>query len=456
MFSVLLDCVFPKLQDIIFMKRLLSHFFVLAILGLHPLLLSSQEVAKIIPLTSSDTPSSKALPEGMELVWNDEFNGASLDTIKWWNRYFSSLDWFNAAALKAFKNREIPKCDYEMTGSSIILKATDKIYPGSDRQISSIQTYNWDRNQDVVNNIVGGYYETRIRRDYGKKADRINLAFWFDSPGPDLKYYLEQGSKLDGVEGIRPRGQVFEIDLCEYITTEVVLHGNVDANGKFERNIGHYIHNGSFKGEWVVHSMLWSPAGLKFFIDGELVHQWWDKHDIKSPNHAMNLFLGAYGLKGATMEVDYVRCYQWALEKDNLLPNPGFEYSDALFPWEGTGLIEKAAARSGAHALSVSPGAFVEQYLYLDHSSDFQLSFWSKGDGALNVTVEDLLPVKGTAETQKKLVVKGGCADYVQTKMMFGTLPEAAQNKRTVKVIFENKGSSAVVVDDVCIGVASN
>ena len=105
---------------------------------------------------------------------------------------------------------------------------------------------------------------------------------------------------------------------------------NVDDNKVVEGNIGHYIHNGSFKGEWVVHSMLWSPAGLKFFIDGELVHQWWDKHDIKSPNHAMNLFLGAYGLKGATMEVDYVRCYQWALEKDNLLPNPGFEYSDAF------------------------------------------------------------------------------------------------------------------------------
>ena len=126
------------------MKRLLPHFFVLAILCMHSLLVSAQEGAKIDPLTSSDTSRSKALPVGMELVWNDEFNGASLDTIKWWNRYFSSLDWFNAAALKAYQNREIPKCDYEMTGSSIIMKATDKIYPGSDRQISSIQTYNWN------------------------------------------------------------------------------------------------------------------------------------------------------------------------------------------------------------------------------------------------------------------------------------------------------------------------
>ncbi|MBP8790137.1 MAG: glycoside hydrolase family 16 protein [Breznakibacter sp.] len=438
------------------MKRLLPHFFVLAILCMHSLLVSAQEGAKIDPLTSSDTSSSKALPVGMELVWNDEFNGASLDTIKWWNRYFSSLDWFNAAALNAFQKREIPACDYQMTGSSIVLKATDKIYPGSDRQISSIQTYNWERDHDFVNNIVGGYYEARIRRDYGKEGDRVNLAFWFDSPGPDLKYYLERGSLVEGVEGVRPRGQVFEIDLCEYITTEIVLHGNVDANGKFERNIGHYIHKGSFKGEWVVHSMLWSPAGLKFFIDGELVHQWWDKHDIKSPNHAMNLFLGAYGLNGTSMEVDYVRCYQWDLEKGNLMPNPGFEYSDTLFPWEGTALVGKEGARSGTQTLTVPPGAFVEQYLYLDHSSDYQLSFWSKGDGELNVTVEDLLPVKGIAETQKKLVVKGGGTGYIQSDILFGTLPEAAHNKRTVKVVFENKGSSDVVVDDVRLGLASN
>lgn len=52
----------------------------------------------------------------------------------------------------------------------------------------------------------------------------------------------------------------------------------------------------------------------------------------------MNVFLGSYGAKGqVNMDVDYIRAYNWPLEKGNELPNPGFEDSGSLIPWEGNG-----------------------------------------------------------------------------------------------------------------------
>lgn len=395
-----------------------------------------------------EQPTSDALPEGMKMVWNDEFNGTELDTSKWWDRYFSSLDWFNNDALEAFENGQLPPADYEFTGNSIILRATDNYYPGANRQISSIQTYNWENNTNMMDNAIGGFFETRIRRDIGENGDRVNLAFWFDSPGPDLKYYLEEGGEAHNTKGIRPRGQLFEIDLCEYITTEIVLHGNVDKNGKFERNIGHYIHKGDFKGKWVTHSMLWSPAGLKFYIDGELIKEWWDPNDIKSPNHAMNMFFGAYGVDDVSMEIDYVRYYQWELEGDNLMPNGNFEYSDKLFPWEGLGAITKDSAYDGAQAVVIDSKKDIEQYVYLEPNSDYQLTLWAKGDGEIKIDADNIKSVVGTSESNFQASHRVS-DEYKQYSLSLSTLDEHEGNMRTVKVSIANIGDGAVVVDKV-------
>ena len=350
--------------------------------------MSAQTTKHVQELTKNDIPTTKALPQGMQLVWNDEFNGTELDTTKWWDKYYSSLDWFNDSARQAFFDKTLPSADYTFTGKSIILKGTDKLYPGANRQISSIQTYNWETNTNMMDNELGGYFEARIRRNVGKKGDRVNLAFWFDSPGPDLKYYLEKGGKAFDSEGIRPRGQLFEIDMCEYITTEIVLHGNVDSKGKFERNIGHYIHKGDFKNKWVTHSVLWTPAGLKFYIDGEQIVEWWEPNNIKSPNHAMNMFFGAYGINDVTVEVDYVRHYQWQLDENNYLPNSGFEYSESMFPWEGTGTIQQHEFRSGQQAIKLAAGEYIEQLVYLDHSQQYKVEVWAKGEGTLDMQID--------------------------------------------------------------------
>ena len=399
---------------------------------------------------TTEHPTSEALPQGMKLVWNDEFNGSQLDTTKWWDRYFSSLDWSNQDALQAMKDKNLPPADYEFTGSSIILRATNNLYPGANRQISSIQTYNWETNTNLMENAIGGFFETRIRRDIGQDGDKVNIAFWFDSPGPDLKYYLEEGGQAFDTQGIRPRGQLFEIDLCEYITTEIVLHGNVDPEGKFERNIGHYIHKGDFKGKWVTHSMLWLPAGLKFYIDGKLIAEWWDPNDIKSPNHAMNMFFGAYGINDVSMEVDYVRYYQWDTEDGNLLPNGSFEYSDNIFPWEGTGSISKDNPHTGKQALKLMPGEKIEQLIYLDPNTDYKLDLWAKGNSDIIIEATNIKAVVGTHEISTKLDTPLS-SKYENRSINFSTLNEHEGNKRTVKISIINTGKEEVTLDSASI-----
>ncbi|MCD7936078.1 MAG: glycoside hydrolase family 16 protein [Tannerellaceae bacterium] len=398
-------------------------------------------------------PTSEGLPAGMKLVWHDEFNEASLDTTKWFTQYYSIFDFVAQVNYTDFRNNTLPEPGIEFTGSSLILR-TDEFVPdrpfmANGRKISSVQTYDWNSNRHKLDNRRGGYIEARIRRNATSDAGQVNGAFWLDSPGPDARYFVEKGETAFGVQGIRPRGQVFEIDLCEYITTEIVLHGNVSPEGEFQRNIGHHIVEGNFMNQWTTHGILWSPAGLKFYVDGKLVREWWDPHDIKSPNHTMNVLIGAYGNGGTvTVEADYVRYYSWELQEGNELPNPGFEYHAGLFPWEGEGTVLKEAARSGSYGVSLKPGEAIFQYVYLDHTCEYECSFWGKGTTAMEVRIDNIQQVSGLSEdtTTALFELSGG---FSQKKLTFRTLPEYGDHCRTVKIILRNTGTDILELDDI-------
>lgn len=402
-----------------------------------------------------DPPTSNALPEGMYLVWEDDFNGTFLDRDKWSTHYYSIWDFMDKTNYEDFRADNLPQPAMEFTGHSIILKTDEKeperAYWKNGRKISSIQTYDWNADKSYLDNRVGGFFEARIKRNATDDAQQVNGAFWFDSPGPDLKYYMEEGNSAFGVEGIRPRGQVFEIDMCEYLTTELVLHGNVSPDGEFEGNIGHHIEKGDFKDKWVVHSLLWTPAGLKFYLDGKLIKEWWDPNDIKSPNHMMNMFLGAYGNGGkVTLEADYIRYYQWELEPENKLPNPGFEYNGKLFPWEGKGEISESDKRSGKYGLILLPGDSIYQYVYVDHSRNYRLGLYGKGSDSLNVKVENITQVTGKTEDvfSDNYNLKN---EYNQFELPFTAGKEYGNHMRTVKVTFTNQGTEKVLLDDLSV-----
>ncbi len=404
-------------------------------------------------IIEKNNSSSESLPKGMKLVWHDEFNASELDRTKWFTQYYSQLNYVAQDNWDNFQSETLPEPGMIFTDSTLILITNDSIplrpFASNGRKISSIQTYDWLSDKTLFDNRLGGYIEARIKRNATSDAKQVNGAFWLDSPGPDARYFVEKGNHAYGVDGIRPRGQLFEIDLCEYITTEIVLHGNVSSEGKFERNIGHHIVEGDFIDKWVVHSMLWTPAGLKFYVDGKLVREWWDPHDIKSPNHMMNIFLGVYGNGGTvTMECDYIRFYQWDLEEGNELPNAGFEYDGERFPWEGQGSVTEDAKRSGKYGLSLAPGDSVYQYVYLEHSKPYVFTYHGKGNGNMITKVENITQVTGRVEDRysREITMTG---DFSKYKTEFSTKSEYGNHLRTVKVTFTNTGNTPVFIDDV-------
>lgn len=399
--------------------------------------------------------SSAAVPEGMALFWNDEFNDDLLNRNKWSTNYYSNIDYLKKDNLSLMLHDSLPQPGMNFNGSSIHLFTNDSIpvksfYPASRRKISSIQTYDWRTNENYLDNSRGGYFEVKVKRSSSGKPQGVNTAFWLDSPGPDLKYYLQQGTILEGTSGIRPAGQVFEIDVFENLDAQFVLHGHVDEHGVFQHNLATDIAEGfTHVDQWVTHGILWTPSSIKHYINGKLIKAYDNKNQIYSPNHFMNVFLGSYGAGGqVNMEVDYIRGYQWPLLNGNELPNPGFDANKNLLPWEGTGKLTSGMKRSGGYALILNPGEFIEQYVYLNHSVAYQLEFWVKGIGNLEATVQNVTQVSGDLDKGSKLEVSGS-NDFGVKKIRFKAGSELLDHMKTVKIKFVNTGTSPVILDDI-------
>jgi len=409
-------------------------------------ILDPDDVAGLSPATSV------ALPSGMNLFWHDEFNDELLNLNKWSTNYYSTWDFIDRTNWTDFKTNKLPQPNMIFNGSTILLK-TDKQQPvhaywSSGRKISSIQTYDWNSNENLLDNSRGGYFEARVKRKATPDAKIVNTAFWFDSPGPDLKYYIEEGKTALGVRGIRPRGQVFEIDVFENLNSELVLHGNVDSTGHFQGNMGHFpMKNLHCEDVWMTHGMLWTPTSLRFYVNGQLMKEWSDPKNIKSPNHFMNVFLGTYGLNGTVdMEVDYIRYYQWPLQGNNELPNASFECNNTLLPWTG-GTLSSTIKKSGANAAALQPGDSIEQTVYLNHSSRYKLSYWIKGSGSVKSKINNISLVKGVAK-DLYAINNQATSEFTQYFQEFRTTAEYEDHKSTVKVTFINEGQECVYLDE--------
>lgn len=408
-----------------------------------------------------DIPSSGAVPAGMQLFWHDEFNDSLLNRNKWFSDYYSTLDFLNGVQHAALLNNTLPTAAYTLNGHTITLFTNDSL-PKKDfdngKKISSIQTYDWATNENLLDNSRGGYFEVRVKRNYTGHPEGLNTAYWFDSPGPDLKYYLQQGSEVNGTKGIRPKGQLFEIDVFENLNAQFVMHGSVDSNGHFIHNLATDIATGfKHRDEWVTHGVLWTPASVKHYINGKLIKSYDNKNHIYSPNHFMNVFLGSYGKGGSvSMEVDYIRGYQWPLKDSNELPNPGFEYCDtSILPWEGTGTLSASAKRTGNHGLLLQPGQSVEQYVYLNNASSYELRYWHKGNSTLKIAVDNMTPVTGELEKITATTQEGNNS-FKENELNFKTSEDYKSNLKTIHISFTNTGNAVVSLDDITISKQHN
>lgn len=408
-------------------------------------------------------PSSSAVPAGMQLFWQDEFNDALLNKNKWSTNYYSTIDFLDRTNLSALYKDTLPQPGIIMTGNSIKLIVNDSIptrYYSGQRKISSIQTYDWRTNENHLDNRRGGYFEVRVRRSNTSGATSgLNAAYWFDSPGPDLKYYLEKGESLQGVNGVRPHGQAFEIDVFEEeddaVTstfTPFTMHGKVAAGGVFKGHLTTFNAPLTDQTDWVTHGLLWTPAGIKYYINGILQKGWIDTANNMAPNHVMNILIGNYynqtkGVKSnAVLEVDYIRGYQWPIINGNELPDAGFEYGTGE-PWTGTGKIVSAAKRSGKTGLLLLPNQTISQYVYLDNNQHYLLKYWAKGKGQLKTQVENITQVTGNAENavEKTIILSQGFSHHI---LHFVTGNEYQNNMKTVKITFINTGKEAIALDD--------
>ena len=167
-------------------------YSIIAGLFLFPCLSCSTDTAEWL---DEEKPTDAVPVKGMKLVWNDEFNRTELDADKWFTQYYSTLDFVTKTKWEQFQSGILPEPAYKFTGNSIVLyideKKPEKAYwESSGRKISSIQTYDWRLNKNLLGDKVGGYIEARIRRNATEGAQLVNTAFWFDSPGPDAKYFI--------------------------------------------------------------------------------------------------------------------------------------------------------------------------------------------------------------------------------------------------------------------------
>ena len=425
-----------------------------------PVEVTTETAWKLLPEETKEletNPSSRAVPEGMELAWHDEFNDLLLNRNKWSANYYSNIDHLRGEFEADMRNDNLAQPAYILNGETINLYVSDslptRVYDQkNDKKISSIQTYDWRTNENLLDNSRGGYFEVKVKRTSTGKPRGLNTAFWFDAPGPDLSNYLQEGTERNGVKGIRPKGQVFEIDVFEYITAQFVLHGHVDKNGQFQRNLNTHIAKGyTHFDTWVTHGILWSPTRIEHYINGDLIHVYDDKHNMYSPNHFMNVLLGSYGGGGTVnMEVDYIRMYQWPLEGTNELPNPGFESNDTRMPWEGTGELVHGEGMENSQAIGLERGQFIEQYVYVENDQDYSLTYHLRGSGMLEGSVDNVTLVTGELDPIVKMKDEAG-ETFTKQQVGFRSGKEHRDYKKKIRIYFKNIGKGKIWLDSLSL-----
>jgi hypothetical protein len=249
---------------------------------------------------------------------------------------------------------------------------------------------------------------------------------------------------------------VFEIDVFEQgnnaatsTSTPFTIHGNVAADGTFQGNLGTY--NASLSGQtnWNVHGVLWTPTSLKYYINGVLQTQWSDEANMKPANHFMNILLGQYAAgNSSSMEVDYIRGYQWPIVNGNELPDGGAEYSTQLFPWEGTATVSTTSKRSGNNGFVLAAGQMLIQYVNLDNTNNYQLKYWAQGSGTMEARVENITAVSSIPQNTY-LATPAISSSFTQGVLDFKTLGEYSNNLKLIKVTFTNTGTGSITLDDI-------
>jgi beta-glucanase (GH16 family) len=252
----------------------------------------------------------------MTLVWNDEFNGTTLDPTRW--KTFSGL--YNTPY--CFQNYTARPDNVRVEDGHLVLEAHAEPSGGQDYSSGMVVSNDF---RDAANSSTKGNTSWR----YGRFEMRARVP---DAPGMWPAFWMRP---TDSVYGSWPRSG--EIDVLEYngprstswsdrrITHDLHWYGaNAPAhNASFGRNT-------SVSATWLdqfhTFAVEWSPAGFRWFVDGHLTHEagggWsapgggagapFDQDFFITLNLQVGGWAGqvADAQLPAQYEVDYVRVYQ--------------------------------------------------------------------------------------------------------------------------------------------------
>ncbi|MDB4945820.1 MAG: Beta-glucanase precursor [Labilithrix sp.] len=255
------------------------------------------------PAAGGSGPRSAWVPDGYVQVFGDEFDGASLDTSKWWTRYVYSdgtLDRLNDEQQRYRENG-----NHVMTGSTLKLTAK-KV--GGDYESGMI------RSKTIVKY---GYFEARV-----KMPGAVGMwpAFWLNG---------ESG-------GWPPEIDIFEFvnngveDRATMLHTGVVGHGAqgsafLSADPNFNKQWTFWNAPYAFPDAFHTIACLWDETSATTYVDGAPIvsrgYRW--VHDDGSDGGYAHVLLnlavggewaGRHGIDDSAfpqgLEIDYVRVYQ--------------------------------------------------------------------------------------------------------------------------------------------------
>lgn len=283
---------------------------------------------------------------GWTLVWNDEFNGTSLDLTKWRHWLLGPRrSAVNSPSSVAVADGVLTLSTHTTGGVHYTgMIATDKSY---------LFTY--------------GYIEARINYD---SAPGMWSAFWLQSP--------TMGSPLGD-----PQTAGTEIDICEHRSHDGngnARDGNIggvihwDGYGASHRSHGYDSGNLGLGDGYHIYGMEWTPTRQRFYINGVL--RWTINNSANTPVSQRSEFIilsnevqdggwsgavpaGGYGTLATTttrMQVDYVRVYQ----RTETVVNGDFEGRLAPFGSAGQGTWSATGGRTAPAAAKLAPATAVE------------------------------------------------------------------------------------------------
>ena len=268
-----------------------------------PLLLCAMLVNPISTLAQKQSNSR----DGWKLIWQDEFNGTSLDTSKW-----------NVLIRENSKHNElqyyVPDEVYVENG---VLRIRSRIRKYGSKEYTSGRL-------DTKGKIfpVYGRFEIRAILPNGKG---LWPAHWLYPQDRDWLMEKQMEDVIaDGKERMIPEERPWysEIDIMEFLGHEPnILYGTLhycSFDGTRRSSSGKWIDTVDYTKDFHLYVLEWEPDSIRWYIDGQLLHSTTSGIPHKPHYLILNTAVGGNwpGNPDSTTnfpqfhDIDYVRIYQ--------------------------------------------------------------------------------------------------------------------------------------------------